>query len=240
MVRVWSTGALPAAFKIVSPAQVRIWHTGDAIVTVGRVTQEQLNLLAVVSIAVCWCAFVATWLAAENYNEGRAPAERTRSWFGTAVTPGAIIVTVVSLAVPKAVWRSLTFYIPSVRILGLVILLAATALTIWARLALGIMWSGAPVVKQGHKLHTGGPYGITRHPIYTGILGMLLGSLLLAGGGRWIVPFAVFLVLLEIKIRIEERLMLAEFPDEYLRYRQRVPKLVPGLRLVSKRSVASG
>jgi hypothetical protein len=44
----------------------------------------------------------------------------------------------------------------------------------------------------------------------------------------------VFLVLLEIKIRIEERLMLAEFPDEYPRYRQRVPRLVPGLRLVSR------
>lgn len=43
-----------------------------------------MTTLAAVSIAVCWCAFVATWLAAENYNEGRAPAERTRSWFGTA------------------------------------------------------------------------------------------------------------------------------------------------------------
>ena len=30
------------------------------------------------------------------------------------------------------------------------------------------------------------PYAITRHPIYTGILGMLLGSLLLAGAGRWL------------------------------------------------------
>jgi hypothetical protein len=51
-------------------------------------TTHQMNLLAGISIAVCWCAFVATWLAAENYSEGRAPAERTRSQFGTAVTPG--------------------------------------------------------------------------------------------------------------------------------------------------------
>ncbi len=54
---------------------------------------------------------------------------------------------------------------------------------------------------------------------------MLLGSLLVGGAGRWIVSFPVFLVLLEIKIRIEERLMLAEFPDDYPRYRQRVPQL---------------
>jgi len=32
-----------------------------------------------------------------------------------------------------------------------------------------------------------------------------------------------FSVLLEIKIRIEERFMLAEFPDDYPRYRQLVP-----------------
>ena len=33
--------------------------------------------------------------------------------------------------------------------------------------------------------------------------------------------------------------MLAEFPDDYPRYCQRVPKLVPGLRLVTRRSVVS-
>lgn len=202
-------------------------------------TTYQLNLLAVISISVCWCAVLATWAVAANYNEGRAPAERTRSWFGTAVVPGVIIVTVISLAVPKADWRSLTFYIPSVRILGLVILLAATAFVIWARLVLGVMWSAAPAVKERHELRTSGPYGITRHPIYTGLLGMLLGHVLVAGGGRWIVALPVFLVLVEIKIRVEERLMLGEFPGDYLRYRRRVPQLVPGLRLASERKLAS-
>jgi hypothetical protein len=58
------------------------------------VTQPQLNLLAGISVAVCWVAFAVTWLAAENWNESRAPAERTRSWFGTAVLPGAVVITV--------------------------------------------------------------------------------------------------------------------------------------------------
>jgi protein-S-isoprenylcysteine O-methyltransferase Ste14 len=132
------------------------------------VTQQQLDLLAVVSIVVCWSAFTATWLAAENHNVGRAPEERTRSWFGTAVTPALIIVVVVNLAVPKAEWRSLTFYAPPVRILGLVILLAATAFAIWSRLVLGIMWSGSPAVKQEHQLRTSGPYSVTRHPFTPG------------------------------------------------------------------------
>ena len=83
-------------------------------------------------------------------------------------------------------------------------------------------------------------YRLTRHPIYTGILGMLLGSLLAAGGGRWVAPFPIFLVLLEIKIHIEERFMLAEFPNDYPRYRQRVPQLIPGLRLPSRQRMEAG
>ena len=53
---------------------------------------------------------------------------------------------------------------------------------------------------------------MTRHPIYTGVLGMLLGATLLSGIGQWIVLFPVGLILFEVKIRMEEHLMLATFP----------------------------
>jgi protein-S-isoprenylcysteine O-methyltransferase Ste14 len=196
--------------------------------------------MAAVSIAVCWLVFAAVWLVTANYNETRAPAQRRRSWYGTGVIPVVIITTVIHLAVPRTDWQSVTFYAPWARFLGLAVLLAATALTIWARFVLGLMWSAVPAVKEGHQLRTGGPYAITRHPIYTGLLGMLLGSLLVAGAGRWIVPFPVALILIEFKIRIEERLMTAEFPEEYPRYRKRVPQLVPGLRLITGRRAVTG
>ena len=199
-----------------------------------------MDVLAAVSIAVCWLVFAAVWLVTANYNEGRAPAQRRRSWYGTGVVPVVIITTVIHLAVPRADWQSVTFYAPWVRFLGLAVLLAATALTLWARFVLGLMWSAVPAVKEGHQLRTSGPYAITRHPIYTGLLGMLLGSLLVAGAGWWIVPFPVALILIEFKIRIEERFMTAEFPEEYPRYRKRVPQLVPGLRLFSGRRAVTG
>lgn len=199
-----------------------------------------MNVLAGVSITVCWLAFAAVWLITANYNEGRAPAQRRRSRYGTGVAPVVIISAVIRLAVPRADWQSVTFSAPWARFLGLAILLAATAFTLWARFVLGLMWSAVPAVKEGHQLRTSGPYAITRHPIYTGLLGMLLGSLLVAGGGWWIVPLPVALILIEFKIRIEEQLMTAEFPDEYSRYRERVPQLVPGLRLVTGRRPAIG
>ena len=203
-------------------------------------TTHQLGLLAVVSIAACWGAVALAWLAGAIYYDSRAPAERTRAWYASPLLMAALIAFATSAVVPRPDWRPLEVHAPLVRILGLAILLAATGLTLWARLALGAMWSAAPTVKEEHKLRTSGPYAITRHPIYTGFLGMIVGSALLAGAGPWIVYCLVYLVLVQFKIHVEERLMLAEFPDEYPRYRQRVPQLIPGLRLPARHKVASG
>jgi protein-S-isoprenylcysteine O-methyltransferase Ste14 len=126
-----------------------------------------------------------------------------------------------------------------VRVLGLAVLVASTVFTLWARFSLGTMWSVAPRVKGDQRLRTHGPYAVTRHPIYTGLLGMLLGATLLSGIGQWIVLFPVGLILFEVKIRLEERLMVATFPDEYARYRRRVPQLIPGLYVRRQRRSAS-
>ena len=55
------------------------------------------------------------------------------------------------------------------------------------------------------------------------MLGTLLGATLLSGIGQWIVLFPSGLILFEVKIRMEEHLMLATFPDKYPRYRRQVP-----------------
>jgi protein-S-isoprenylcysteine O-methyltransferase Ste14 len=78
-------------------------------------------------------------------------------------------------------------------------------------------------------LWTEGPYAITRHPIYTGILGMFVGTALLSGLGYWTAVVAVAVVALEVKIHHEEQLMAASFPRDYPAYRRRVPRLIPGL-----------
>jgi protein-S-isoprenylcysteine O-methyltransferase Ste14 len=45
---------------------------------------------------------------------------------------------------------------------------AADSRIVAARLALGKMWSAAPMVRQEHELSTSGLYAVTRHPVYTG------------------------------------------------------------------------
>ena len=120
--------------------------------------------------------------------------------------------------------------VPAIDLPGLVLLVVSTGFTIWARLSLGRMWSASPNVLQAHhELRTDGPYAITRHPIYTGLLGMLLGTVLLNGLGVSLAFLAVGAGFLATRIPIEERLMSKTFPDEYAHYRERVPRLVPGL-----------
>lgn len=70
-----------------------------------------------------------------------------------------------------------------VRVLGLAVLVASTVLTLWARFSLGTMWSVAPRVQGDQRLRTHGPYAVPRHPIYTGVLGMLVGATLVSGIG---------------------------------------------------------
>lgn len=186
--------------------------------------------LAGLTVSVCWGLFIVTWLAGALYNLRRGPAVRERS---PAVSPwliGLVVVLVATQWVPARLWRPITTDAPWLAAPGVVLLLACTAFTLWGRAALGTMWTSAAVIKDGHVLRTAGPYGITRHPIYTGLLGMLAGTALIEGLGRWVALFALGVVMVALKIRAEERLLARVLGAAHDQYRQRVPLLIPRLR----------
>jgi protein-S-isoprenylcysteine O-methyltransferase Ste14 len=181
------------------------------------------------AVWVCWGVFGAVWLVGALYNARRAPEVRTRSGSARSwVVLWAAAVWLVWRLVPARDWRPLTVQGSGVREIGLVVLVAATAFTLWARGVLGTMWSSAPQARKGHRLRTEGPYAVTRHPIYTGILGMIVGTALMSGLGHFIIVVVVIVVGLEVRIRQEEHLMTEAFPEDYPEYRRRVPQLVPG------------
>jgi protein-S-isoprenylcysteine O-methyltransferase Ste14 len=191
-----------------------------------------VHRLVVVGVATCWGVVAAVWIAGAIYNASKGPRAGTRA---PAVTRLPIVIAVLAAwllfrLVPGPDWHSFTVDTLWVRVPGLVILICSTVFTLWARVALGTMWSGSPTVKVEHRLRTEGPYGVTRHPIYTGLLGMLLGTALLVGLGHWLVIFPLAVVFAELRIRTEEQLMLATFPEAYPGYRRRVPQLIPRLR----------
>lgn len=181
---------------------------------------------------ICWGAVAVTWIAGAVYGAraGRGQSHLTR-------TAGLLRIAMVVAAalVFRLAWHELRRVTDDswwLVVPGLVVLVVSTGFTIWARLRLGRMWSAAPdMLRADHALRTDGPYAITRHPIYTGLLGMLVGTVLLNGLGVSLAFLVVGIAAVATRIPIEERLMSETFPDEYASYRERVPRLVPGLRL---------
>lgn len=186
--------------------------------------------LAAVSVAVCWGLFTVVWLVGAIYNARRAPAARQRS--GAIPTSLVAIAAVLLLTrlVPTALWRPITFDTAWLVVPGVALLVVSTGFTLWARATLGTMWTSAAVIKDDHRLRTDGPYGITRHPIYTGLLGMLAGTALIDGLGQWVAFFLLGVLLIGLKIQAEERLLGRALGTAHHQYRQRVPLLIPRLR----------
>ena len=98
----------------------------------------------------------------------------------------------------------------------------------WARLHLGALWSGRITRKEGHKVVDTGPYGLVRHPIYTGILTAALATMILRGNTHAILGFALLVLGYWMKARLEERFLREQLgAADYDAYAARVPMLVP-------------
>lgn len=110
---------------------------------------------------------------------------------------------------------------------GLALTASGVFLSIWARRILGTNWSANPMIKEGHELIQSGPYCWVRHPIYTGILLGILGTNVADARIRDVYIFALAAFMLLVKLKIEERFMLKQFPTLYPEYRKRTKALVP-------------
>jgi protein-S-isoprenylcysteine O-methyltransferase Ste14 len=83
--------------------------------------------------------------------------------------------------------------------------------------------------ERGHRVVSTGPYAWVRHPMYSGIILLLVGSSLLLGSWWGVAISPLFAVLLAVRAGIEERALIAGLPD-YAGYAARVRyRLAPGL-----------
>ena len=111
---------------------------------------------------------------------------------------------------------------------GAVLTLVGIAFAISARLTLGRDWSGLVMsVKERHRLVQNGPYGIVRHPIYTGLLLAIIGTALTFGTSASYLGVAAGFAGFLIRIDIEEKLMRELFGDAHAAYRRRTRTLIP-------------
>jgi protein-S-isoprenylcysteine O-methyltransferase Ste14 len=117
----------------------------------------------------------------------------------------------------------------AIRWLGVVLFAIGGALRLGPVFVLGNRFSGLVAIQPGHTLVTSGIYGVIRHPSYLGMLVNSLGWGLAFHSGVGVLLAALILLPLLARIRAEERLLRAQFGDEYEAYCARTSRLVPGL-----------
>jgi protein-S-isoprenylcysteine O-methyltransferase Ste14 len=178
-------------------------------------------------VAVCFAIFLVVWIVAAFWSK---PTAERSGWRASWLMRGALIGVVVWLgrrAAHGAAQQVLWPYTPGVGLFVVCSTMLGLAIVLWARLTLAGNWSADVVFKENHELIERGPYRYVRHPIYTGVILMVVGPVLL-----WATPAAVAMavgvpLLLWLKLSDEERLLTRHFPEEYPRYKSRVKALVP-------------
>lgn len=87
-------------------------------------------------------------------------------------------------------------------------------------------WSLAASVKEGQRLVTSGPYRYVRHPMYSSMTAIVLGSGLLTDNYLIVAATVVVATAYYVRARREEELLRQEFP-EFERYASKVTMFIP-------------
>ncbi|MFX0152720.1 MAG: methyltransferase family protein [Candidatus Hodarchaeota archaeon] len=115
-----------------------------------------------------------------------------------------------------------------ISISGSVLLILGGILLLLGRIQLGEYGGPKIIVEDKHKLITTGLYQFIRHPMYLGFLLLFFGySLAFGSFVMTIVITFIFFLIFKNRMDIEERLLISEFGEEYLRYMGRTKRLFP-------------
>jgi protein-S-isoprenylcysteine O-methyltransferase Ste14 len=176
-------------------------------------------------IALCWTIAVVVWMVSALFV--KRTIERSPAW--TRLLTLVAVVWLFQVVYRTALHRTLWSQTAAVGILADLLTVAGLAIAIWARAVLGRNWSATIAFKQDHELIQRGPYAYVRHPIYSGLLLMALGTAVESGRLESFVLLTAVAVVVAVKAHLEERLMSTHFPEAYPAYRRRVKALIPGV-----------
>ena len=181
------------------------------------------------AINYLWFIWVLTWIAAAFWSSRSAkrPAFGAEILYRVVTLAGAVLLFAIpirSYDSPVILWslgRDANWALIALAITGFVFCW-------WARVTLGRLWSGWISKKDDHRIVDSGPYGIVRHPIYTGIIVAVFATAAIKGTVFAFVGAALMTVGFWIKARLEEQFLRTELgAANYEAYSRRVPMLVP-------------
>ena len=176
-------------------------------------------------IGACWLAFIVVWLALSLAGV-RGPRRYSPSRSALRLLLAVVLVLALRFGdrVPTLMFGHLT---GDVAAAGCALCVIGVAFAIWARITLGRNWGMPMALHDQPELVTSGPYAYVRHPIYTGVLTMFIGTSFVYPLAT--VSCAIIFAYFVFSARREERDMERQFPETYPAYKKRSKMLVPFL-----------
>ncbi|KAI0094106.1 hypothetical protein BDY19DRAFT_989609 [Irpex rosettiformis] len=137
--------------------------------------------------------------------------------------------------------------IPPEAIVGWILTILGTLLRVWCYKALAKAFTFELSLKEDHKLIRSGPYAYIRHPSYTGLYAVIIGSAMLTygrGSWWWQVGFGLgswrYLAVIHLvweammmhvflgRTKLEDKVLRDHFKEEWEQWERNVPcRLVP-------------
>jgi protein-S-isoprenylcysteine O-methyltransferase Ste14 len=196
-----------------------------------KITLNFLPTLVFVTVMLCWFVFAGTFLLRKK---PPSPPDRKRepaSLFGVALQGVAYGLV---WGVRRPMFTPIFAASALVSLVASVLAICAAVSSVWLVVAavntLGKEWSLTARLVEGHKLATTGAYAYVRHPIYTGMLGMLIATgLAMSHWTALLAALVVFFVGTRIRVLREEKLLREAFGPEFEDYARRVRAIVPGV-----------
>jgi protein-S-isoprenylcysteine O-methyltransferase Ste14 len=175
-----------------------------------------------------WLGWAAYWFVAARHSAANQRIESWRTGFSYRIP---LLFGIVLLAFSRRsrtsggyhLWSSTAFTLTT----GIFLIAIGLGIAVWARRHLGQYWSGRITLKVDHRLIQSGPYGWVRHPIYSGLLLALLGTMITIGTLQACLGVAIIFLAVVRKMALEEQWMATQFGNEYEVYRRRVNALIP-------------
>lgn len=185
-------------------------------------------------IAIFWLIFLIVWVVSAFFAK-KSVVKRRWKWRGVVII--AIVLAVVFLNKSRINLSYLkffftdTFFAATSVISVIAIVSAGVGLVgaVWARVYLGRNWSGYVTYKKKHELVTNGPYKYVRHPIYSSMLLMFIGTWL-SFPTAWVsTMFVIYISIFLWRKDKEEAIMIKLFGKKYKDYMKHTKAIIPGV-----------
>lgn len=175
---------------------------------------------------ILWFTFFLYWsIASRNSAPTQNAESRVSTYYHQFVLSASLIL--LFWEAPRLTGWFLPQRFHFLVVVGVIVQAGFLLLAVWARRHLGRNWSGEVRIAVGHQLVRTGPYRFLRHPIYTAMLGMFLGTALASSQYHALLAFAILVAAYLRKTRLEEQILHQTFGAEWDTYRRDTWALVP-------------